>query len=200
MPYTVVLPGGTSNDDFDAYIRIMRQQGVDRGHTLRTLEPETGARWLPVWKEEAAAERFAEALRKHSRNKAWRVEMVAPDQVSEGPLGPLDIVVGCQSDGFVYELDSNSQELVERVFPKARFIPAVMIGTEKKEAFETSQPDVIDRVALILTGLTPEQLQYLGGYRVYAPVGKRILWTAMKRPVNGQGEASPTSCSDTLAG
>jgi hypothetical protein len=200
MPYTVVLPGGMGQYDHEAYVRVMNQQGVDRGHSLRTLEPQTGARWLPVWNEEDAAERFTAALRKHDKNNAWRVQEVAPEQMSEGPLGPLDIYVGCQGDGFVYELDWNSRKLLQLVFPRAHLVRSVMIGTEAKEPFEQSQPEVIDRVALILTGLTPEQLCCLGGYHVYDPVREKVLWSALGQPgISAQREARPTSCCDTLA-
>jgi hypothetical protein len=190
MPYTVVLPGGTSNYDFEAYVRVMDQLGVDWADTPRALEPETAARYLPIWERRADAERFAEALRQHAEQKGWRVVEVPPERISRGGLGPVEIKVGRQSDGFVYGLHPNSRRLIERAFPQAHLLRSVFVGTKPHEDFDTSQWQVIDQVARILTGLTPEQLEQLGGIRLYDPARDEVLrpgtrlacWRAWRRP------------------
>src|SRR4051794_40142857 len=49
MGFTVYRGGGTRDSEFQAYVRLLRQRGVDIGKVKRVLEPEAGRRWLYVW-------------------------------------------------------------------------------------------------------------------------------------------------------
>jgi len=186
MAFTVTRPGGTKDREFAAYARLLEQHNIDLTRTPRTAEPGTENRWLYVWKDREAAEAFARKLRKVTKDKTWLVREVAEDQVSEGPLGPVEIDVGCQSDGCAYMLHPTSLGLLKKKFPHARPVSRVFIGTNMQlERPEQFQDSVWDQVAILLTGLTQSQLDELGGYSVYDPTNDRIL----RKPtaLNGAG-------------
>src|SRR5690349_9223224 len=98
MPFTVTYDGGMDVAGFEAYARVMHAWNIDVANTWRTPEPGTRARWLPVWDDQAQAERFAQELRSVNKH-AWRVYRVDKASVSEGALGPVDIFIGRRSDG-----------------------------------------------------------------------------------------------------
>jgi len=89
MAFTVGRNDGFNKDaEFEAYARLLRQQGVDLGKLPRAPEPGTGRRWLYVWDSREKAQAFADELKKRTRDNAWVVlEVAAPP--SEGPLGPI---------------------------------------------------------------------------------------------------------------
>src|SRR6202451_4730554 len=109
MGFTVTHQGGTKDVEFEAYARLLRQKGVDLAKLKRVPEPGTGRRWLYLWNVEADAQAFADELKKRTRDKAWQVVPVdAPS--SEGPLGPVEIQTGRQSDGWMFILHPFSQQ------------------------------------------------------------------------------------------
>jgi hypothetical protein len=186
MAFTVTRPGGTKDRDFAAYARLLEKHNIDLTRTPRTPEPGTESRWLYVWDDRAAADAFARELRKATKDKAWLVHAVAEDQVSEGPLGPVEIDVGCQSDGCTYMLHPTSLGLLKKKFPRARTVRSVFLGTDTHVAAqEQFGDDVWDQVAILLTGLSRSQLDELGGYIVYDPTNDRVL----RKPtaLNGAG-------------
>jgi hypothetical protein len=80
MAFTVSrTDGGTKDAEFEAYARLLRQQGVDLGKLPRAQEPGTGRRWLYVWQNQENAEAFANELRTRTRDNHWAVvEVGAP--------------------------------------------------------------------------------------------------------------------------
>jgi hypothetical protein len=116
MGFTVSHHGGTKDVEFEAYARLLRQKGVDLANVSRVLEPGTGRRWLYVWEAEDKAHEFAEELKRRTRDNAWEVVPVdAP--ASEGPLGPVEIQVGKQSNGWTFALHPFSRQMLQKVFP-----------------------------------------------------------------------------------
>jgi len=89
MAFTVTRPGGTNDREFAAHARILDQRGIDLTRLPHVPEPGTEDSWLYVWEDQDAAETFAGERRKVSRDKGWLVQEVAEEQVSEGPLGPV---------------------------------------------------------------------------------------------------------------
>lgn len=78
---------------------------------------------------------------------------------------PLLILVGAQSNGITYALDAPSQERLHRV-PDARRARKVFIACDDP----TLEGAALAREAvLLLTGLTPERLEALGGVELYDP-------------------------------
>jgi hypothetical protein len=141
----------------------------------RVLEEGRPNRWLYVLREREQAERFAKEVRVESRNKSWCVREFHTRHLSRGPLGPVEIEVGFQG-GCAFGLAWLSRELIRKRFPRARMVPGVYIERDGKADFEADHLESIwKHVALLLTGLTEEELAELGGYRVYDPVEEVVL-------------------------
>jgi hypothetical protein len=178
MGFTVARQGGTKDIEFEEYARLLRQKGIDLAKLRRTPEPSTGRRWLYVWENEADARAFADELKKRTKDAAWDVVPVKM-KPSEGPLGPVEITVGQQSDGWTFALHPLSRQMIQNVFPGCCRTSSVFIRTETRQDFQTTQGDLADlaeQVVIILTGLTLEKIkETFGGYRVYDPVAKREL-------------------------
>jgi hypothetical protein len=94
MALTVSRKNGCAKDaEFEPYVRLLRQQGVDIGRSPRVPEPGTRRRWLYVWDSKRKAQAFADELIKRTRDNAWVVVDVDANP-SEGPLGPIIVQVG----------------------------------------------------------------------------------------------------------
>ena len=178
MGFTVTRQGGTKDVEFEAYARLLRQKGVDLAKLSRVPEPGTGRRWLYIWNVEAEARAFADELKKRTRDNAWEVVQV-DGPPSEGPLGPVEIQVGRQSDGWTFILHPFSRQMLLEVFPNSRRVASVFIATDTRQDFPATNGDLADlaeHVAIILTGVSIDQLrEKFGGYRVYDPAAKKEL-------------------------
>ncbi len=178
MGFTVTRQGGTKDIEFEAYTRLLRQKGVDLARLQRVPEPGSGRRWLHVWNLQAEAQAFADELNKRMGDSAWDVVEVN-GQSSEGPLGPIELQVMRQADGWTFALHPLSRQTIQKVFPESCRRGSIFIRTETAQDFQTTQDDVADlaeQVAIILTGLSLDRItQTFGGYRVYDPVAKKEL-------------------------
>ena len=58
MAFLVYYPGGTTNEEYETYVRLLRKTRNDLGHLPRVPEPETGRRWLRVWDTRTEAQRL----------------------------------------------------------------------------------------------------------------------------------------------
>ena len=90
--------------------------------------------------------------------------------------GPLEIAVGWQQDGGVYELQPWDEDRIREAFPDAVIIPGMLVGYDETEDFERFHRRYWQQIALMLTGLTPEQIARLGGIRIWDPTAKKVLW------------------------
>lgn len=90
----------------------------------------------------------------------------------EEPNGPLVIYVGRQATGCTYQMGPISRRRIREAFPDARIAPSVFVGYETKQDFEKAHGPIWDQLAIILTGLTREQIDKLGGIRIYDPVAE----------------------------
>jgi len=181
MGYTVTRPGNSKDFDFESYVRLLRQKGLDPARLPRVPEPETARRWLPVWPSQAEAQTFADELTKRTQDGTWEVvEVKAP--ASEGPLGPVEMQVGRQRDGWTFALHPLSRLMIQKVFPGSCRAPSVFIALEAGEDFLSAQADLgalSEQVALILTGLSSGKLlETFGGYRVYDLRAKKELFAS----------------------
>ncbi len=181
MGFTVMREGGTKDIEFEAYARLLRQKGVDLSNLPRVPEPGTNRRWLSVWSSQAEAQEFAAELQKRTGDGAWAVvEVDSP--ISEGPLGPVEVQVGRQTNGWTFALHPLSRQMVQQVFPGSCRVPHVFIAKEIRPNGQTTLGDLAaltDQVAIILTGVDLSQIkEKFGGYRVYDPVAKKELVAA----------------------
>ncbi len=178
MGFTVTHQGGTKDLEFEAYARLLRQKGVDLAKLSRVPEPGDSRRWLYFWDDEADARAFADELKRRTRDSAWGVVKVnAPP--SEGPLGPVEIEVGRQSNGWTFILHPFSRHMLQEIFPKSCRVPSVFIASDTRQDFRATTGDVSDlaeQVAMILTGVDIERLtEKFGGFRVYDAATKKEL-------------------------
>src|SRR5207249_1063391 len=111
MGFTVYHSGGTRDSEFQAYVRLLRQRGVDIGKLKRVPEPGTGRRWLYVWDTQAQAQAFADQLKKRTGDQGWEVIKVNGPP-SEGPLGPIVIQLARQADGLTFEVHPLSRAMI----------------------------------------------------------------------------------------
>jgi hypothetical protein len=176
MGFTVTRDGGTKDNEFEAYARLLRQQGVDLGRLPRVPEPGTNRRWLYVWDTHAQAQAFADELKKRTRDPAWQVIQVSVPS-SEGPLGPVLIQLARRGDGLIFAVHSLSQAMIRSAFPAAFGVHTVSIDTQRWDDFRKSGgtlADLVRQIAPTLTGLSDEQLGTLG-YAVIDDQSKEAL-------------------------
>lgn len=157
--------GGTKDAEFEAYARLLRQQGVDLGKLPRAPEPGTGRRWLYVWDSKEKAQAFADELKKRTRNNAWAVvEVAAPP--SEGPMGPIIVQVGRRSNGLVFGLHPLSRAMIRSAFPEGKgAVGTISVNFDTFQDFQSTHGsiDALAReVVPTLTGLKLEELTQLG--------------------------------------
>jgi hypothetical protein len=74
MPFTVTLPGGTKNHEFEEYVQLLGKWGIHVSETSRVAEPGTPNRWLHVWQSRGEAQRFAEELKGITNDPRWVVQ------------------------------------------------------------------------------------------------------------------------------
>ena len=180
MTFTVGIPGGTRDDEYETYVRLLEKSGVNVAETQRVAEPATGKRWLHAWASKPEAEQFAVRLREETGNQDWQVYDLSGLAPSTGPLGPVVILIGRQSDGRSYTLSPSSKKLVRKKFPGSTIAPSVFITTSTHSDFAAVHGPIWDQVAIILTGLSSGQLEQLGGYQIYDPVAQQILREAAR--------------------
>jgi hypothetical protein len=102
---------------------------------------------------------------------------------SERPDGPVVIDVGLPGDGAVYELSSRFRFWLENAHPKRRPATDVFLGIpfETEQQFESGHRPYWEYIALMLTGLSCEELRKFGGLRIVEPVTERE-WCATFSP------------------
>ncbi len=165
MPYTVYRPDGNTADEFETYVRLLRQSGVDIGRLPRMPDPVTGKKWLYVWSDQANAEVFRREIAEQTASNLWRVEEVTAAP-SEGPLGPLIVRMLRQHGQFVFTLSLLGRHIVRTASLNAQgvwsmSIPSTTINelrSERRDFF----PSLVRTIMPALTGLTTDQLAEIG--------------------------------------
>ena len=166
MAFTVGRNDGFTKDaEFEAYARLLRQQGVDLGKLPRAPEPGTGRRWLYVWDSRGKAQAFAEELQKRTRDNAWVVlEVAAPP--SEGPLGPIIVQVGRRANGLVFGLHPLSRAMILSAFPNVKGTAAtISVNFDTFQDFVATHgsiEDLANELVPTLTGLQLQEIEKLG--------------------------------------
>ena len=166
MGFTVTRPGGTKDAEFEAYVRLLRQQGKDLANLPRVPDPENPRRrWVYVWNTQEEAQQFADELRGQTGDNAWRVEPTAAPP-SNGPFGPVLIQLARRSDGLVFALHPLSRAMIYETSPDSPpGATNAFINTQTWNDFLKTQgslSDLVEEIIPSLTGLTIEQLTDLG--------------------------------------
>ncbi len=84
---------------------------------------------------------------------------------------PIIIEYGLQGDGVTYRLEAGSRRRIAGAFQGVH--PSrhnVFVGYDTREDFENVHGPIWRQIAIILTGLSWEQIQKLGGARLLDPV------------------------------
>lgn len=180
MPFTVTRAGGMPEMEYEPYLRLLNLQGKDFSNLPRVPDPAGSNRWLCAWETEPEAELFAQQLREHSGDQTW--EVVAADcAVSQGPLGPLDLELGRQSNGLTFGLHPLSRRMIRKRFPDSCRLENVFLEADTRYPFHPAGAElggIAAQVLPLLTGLTPDQLAGFGGFRLIDPVKRRAILPA----------------------
>lgn len=94
----------------------------------------------------------------------------------------VKILVGRQGDGCTYSLHPASRRLILQRFPGVHPAPSVFIGYETRDDFERYQGPMWGQIALLLTGLSENQLRKIGGFLIYDPMSETIIYDGAKAP------------------
>jgi hypothetical protein len=189
MGFTVTLPVGTKDAEFEAYARLLRQQGKDLGNLPRVPDPENPRRrWVYVWSTEEEARKFADQLKKQTGIGHWRVEETAAPP-SNGPFGPVLIQLARRSDGLVLTLHPLSLTMIREAYPDAQpSTTNAFINTQTWNDFLKTQgglSNLVEEIVPHLTGLVVAQLNEVG----YAVIDADIDRTWVYVPPAGVAQA-----------
>jgi len=178
MPYTVTYrDAGIKRHEFDTYVRLLAKRGIDWTESQRVPEPGTTNRWLYVWPDRPQAQAFCDEIRRETGDPNWDVrDLPESTSVSPGPLMPIVIYMTWQSLGNTFVLHPHSRTAIRRRFPKARQVSSISVEYLTRSDFEQTHGPIWDHIALVLTGLSSEQLAELGGYRIYDPATEQTVY------------------------
>ena len=185
MGFVVYHPGGNTNAEFEAYVRLLRQRGVDIGKLPRVPDPETGQRWLYVWDTQEKADAFAAELKKRTASKNWVVRS-SQARPTQGPVGPILIQLARRADGLSFELHPLSQAMIGSIFPHAIGATNTIFVDARKWSEFLKVHDfarLVRDVIPTLTGLPLGQIDELGYWVVDSDSDETVL---KFDPVRGQ--------------
>lgn len=166
--YTVRKTIPNTDREFEAYVDLLQEIGIDITNVPRVPEPGTENRWLYAWNSKPEAERFARELCSRLRQSDWRVHDFEIDEESVGPLAPLTIRSISTTAGTDFLLDSASLSRILSHFPNARPTGEVSFSSQVRADHERQHGPVWNQVIRILTGIPDEAIARLGGVRVVA--------------------------------
>lgn len=186
MPFTVAYAdAGINRHEFDTYVRLLGKRGIEWTEAQRAEEPETGNRWFYVWADEAQAQSFCDELRDETGDDKWYVRRLHDaTRISCGPLMPVVIYRTRQSHEFVFRLHPHSRSAIRRRFPQSQQASSLSIEYGTQSDFEQMHGPVWDHVAMVLSGLSLEDLSVLGGYRIFDLDTEEVVFDSTAEPVS----------------
>jgi hypothetical protein len=178
--YTVRKSEPNTDQEFQAYIDLLQDIGIDIADVPRTPEPGTANRWRYIWKSKQQAERFARELGARLRDRSWYVHEFdlpndEPLNEQRGPIAPLTILSIPTREGTEFRLEPASQERIMLHFPNARVVGQVTFPVQVRNDYERQHGPVSDQVIILLTGISEEAVARLGGVRIVTPEGRVLL-------------------------
>ncbi|OGV39510.1 MAG: hypothetical protein A2X48_12805 [Lentisphaerae bacterium GWF2_49_21] len=187
--YTVRRNCPNTDEEFQAYVDLLQDIGIDITRVPRTPEPGTTNRWLYVWKNRQLAEKFAIELGKRLRSSSWAVHEFEiqgdsfPDETI-GPLAPLTIISSSTDDDTSFRLDPKSIERISTHYPNAKLggfkiMENLHVSAEVLQDFESCHGPIWNQVVIFLTGLSREEIKRLGGVRIIDDAG-RVLYKSLQ--------------------
>jgi hypothetical protein len=164
--FAVTGPVGTKDAKFEAYARLLRQHGKALGNLPRVPDPQNPKRrWAYAWNTQEEAQQFADELKEQTEDTNWHVEATdAP--ASNGPFGPILILLSLRSDGLVLALHLLSLAMIREAFADAS--PAAsnaFVNTQTWHDFRKTRGNLsalAREIVPSLTGLSMDRLTDLG--------------------------------------
>ena len=95
----------------------------------------------------------------------------------------LTVLVGRQSDGYVFRLEPSSRRLI---MPKADIpgtVSSVFLAFDTKHHFEQVHGPIMEHVISLLTGRSSDDLNKTGGFSVVDPVTEETLYDSVAQHV-----------------
>jgi hypothetical protein len=190
MGFTVTRSGGTKDAEFEAYARLLRQQGIDLGNLPRVPDPENPSlRWVYVWDSPEEAQHFADELNEQAESTGWHVVPTAAPP-SYGPFGPILIQLARRSDGLVLALHPLSLAMIQEAYPDATPVTTnAFINTQTWNDFQQTQgtfSDLVEQIVPSLTDLRMDQLTDLGYAVIDADTDRTWVYVPPAGAVQGQ--------------
>jgi hypothetical protein len=90
---------------------------------------------------------------------------------------PLLILVAKETDGYTYRLHPLQHERVQAVLPAQKQFPKIFLSQDVQENFQAAHGPIAGHLVALLTGLTLEQAQGLGGVRFVKSGSEQVLFT-----------------------
>lgn len=78
----------------------------------------------------------------------------------------LTIEMTTQGNGWTFRLDPKSRSLLTQRFDHASIGSSVFVGTDTRRSYEDIHGTMWNQIVLLLTGLSPDQIEELGGYQI----------------------------------
>lgn len=172
--YTVRKSEPNTGREYQAYIDLLEEIGVDIAEVPRTPEPGTTNRWLYVWRSKVEAERFARELGGRLHDPSYTVHEFESPNDERDPLAPLIIWEILTNEESLFRLDPKSQARVMHHFPNANLAGEVSFPKQVRVDFEQQHGSVWNQVIIILTGIPEEAIDRLGGVRILSENGEII--------------------------
>jgi hypothetical protein len=178
MSYTVAhSDAAIKRHEFDAYVRLLEERGIDWTNAPRVAAPGASNRWLYVWNDRPQAEEFCAELKKETRDDNWLVrELSPPLQTSTGSLIPVVIFRRLHSLGAEFTLDPFSRMLVKRRFPGYPPVTTITLESSALHEMEQQHSPMFEHLAVVITNRTAKQLAQLGGYRIVDPATDETIF------------------------
>jgi hypothetical protein len=90
----------------------------------------------------------------------------------------LILEVGWQGDGGAYGLDLDSYDRIRAAYPDAPVNPdGMLLGYDQARDYDRYHRPYWPQIALMLTGLTEDQIAQLGGIELFDTTAGRVLWS-----------------------
>lgn len=96
---------------------------------------------------------------------------------------PLQIVVGPMSAGEVYELHPDSAQRIRDLIPRAVPVRRLTVKFETKSDFEQQHGVLYEHIVPVITGLSWDEIESLGGVHIVDPLRDRVIWTSASATV-----------------
>jgi len=90
-------------------------------------------------------------------------------------MEPIEIYIGRQGDGCTYQLHPKSRKRIMEHYPSIDPASRLFVGYPTKNEFEKIHGPILKHVVMVITGLSEEQINELGGFSIYDPVSEKEI-------------------------